>query len=180
MAAEVPAGARGVQFLPYLTSAETPFWDADARGAFVGLSDTHGVPEMFRAVLEGLALEERLSLKRVEKATGTPVERLVVMGGGTKSPLFNQILADALQRPIEVCEPETTCLGAAILGAAAVGADGISGVSEAAQRMSRVSHTVEPQPHLDNVYKTAAKAHRALYPALRKVFPTIAKLRSLG
>lgn len=181
MAAEVPAGARGVRFLPYLTSAETPFWDADARGAFVGLSDTHGVPEMFRAVLEGLALEERLSLKRVEKATGTPVERLVVMGGGTKSPLFNQILADALQRPIEVCaEPETTCLGAAILGAAAVGADGIAGVPEAAQRMSRVSHTVEPQPHLGNVYKTAAKAHRALYPALKEVFPIIARLRSLG
>ena len=43
--------------------------------------------------------------------------------------------------------------------------------------MSRVSHTVEPQPHLKKLYKKAAKAHQALYPALRKVFPTIAELR---
>ena len=178
LAADVPPGARGVQFLPYLTSAETPYWDADARGAFVGFSDSHGVPELYRAVLEGLALEERLTLKRVEKATGTAVERLVVMGGGTKSALFNQILADALQRPIDVCaEPETTCLGAAILGAAAVGADGVTDVRATASRMSRVSHTVEPQPHLKKLYKKAAKAHQALYPALRKVFPTIAELR---
>ncbi len=178
LAAGVPAGARGVQFLPYLTSAETPYWDANARGSFVGFSDTHGVPELYRALLEGLALEERVSLKRVEKATGTPVERLVVMGGGTKSPLFNQILADALQRPIDVCaETETTCLGAAILGAAAVGAGGVTDVKETAARMSRVSHTVAPQPHLKKLYKKAAKAHAALYPALRKVFPVIAELR---
>lgn len=178
LAVNVPAGARGVQFLPYLTSAETPYWDANARGAFVGFSDTHGVGELYRALLEGLALEERLTLKRVEKATGTPVERLVVMGGGTKSPLFNQILADALPRPIDVCaEPETTCLGAAILGAAAVGADGESDVQATAARMSRVSHTVDPQPHLRKTYKRAARAHKALYPALRKVFPTIAEIR---
>ena len=68
-----------MQFLPYLTSAETLYWDANARGSFVGFSDTHGVPELYRALLEGLALEERVSLKRVEKATGTPVERLVVL-----------------------------------------------------------------------------------------------------
>ena len=156
LAAGVPAGARGVQFLPYLTSAETPYWDANARGSFVGFSDTHGVPELYRALLEGLALEERVSLKRVEKATGTPVERLVVMGGGTKSPLFNQILADALQRPIDVCaKTETTCLGAAILGTAAVGAGGVTDVKETAARMSRVSHTVAPQPHLKKLYKKA-------------------------
>ncbi len=178
LAANVPPGARGVQFLPYLTSAETPYWDANARGAFVGFSDTHGVPELYRAVLEGLALEERLTLKRVERATGVAVERLVVMGGGTKSALFNQILADALQRPIDVCaEPETTCLGAAILGAAAVGADGVTDVRATAHRMSRISHTIEPQPHLKRLYKKAARAHRALYPALRKVFLTIAGRR---
>ena len=179
LAAEVPPGARGVQFLPYLTSAETPYWDADARGTFVGLDDTHAVPELYRGLLEGLALEERLTLERVEQATGIGVERLVVMGGGTRSPLFNQILADVLQRPIDVCaEPETTCLGAANLGAAAVGASGTSDVKQTATRMSRVSHTVEPQPQLRDVYEKAARVHEALYPALRDVFPTIAELRN--
>lgn len=178
LAATVPAGARGIRFLPYLTSAETSYWDANARGAFIGLTDTHGVPEMYRALLEGLALEERLTLKRMEKATGHRVERLSVMGGGAKSSLFTQIIADSLQRPIDVCaEVETTCLGAAILAAAAVGAEGETDVKATANRMSRVSHTVEPQPENKNTYRLAARAHREIYPALKAIFPMIAELR---
>jgi len=72
---------------------------------------------------------------------------------------------------------ETTGLGPEIRGAAAVGAGGVTDVKETAARMSRVSHTVAPQPHLKKLYKKAAKAHAALYPALRKVFPVIAELR---
>lgn len=181
MAAAVPAGARGIRFLPYLTSAETPFWDANARGVFVGVTDTDGPGEMYRAVMEGLALEERLSLKRMEKATGVKVERLSVLGGAAQSPLFTQIIADALQRPLDVCaEVETTCLGAAMLAAAAVGADGTSDVRETAARMSRVSHTVEPDSGLKSRYRQAAKAHQALYPALEKVFPLLTPLREVS
>jgi xylulokinase len=178
LAAPVPAGARGVRFVPYLTSAETPFWDAQARGAFVGLSDTHGVPELYRGVLEGLALEERLSLKRLQKATGVKVQRLSVMGGAAQSSLFTQIIADVLQRPLDICaEVETTCLGAAILGAAAVSADGESDVRATAARMSHVSHTVEPRAAVKAAYDLAAKAHRKLYPALRDIFPLLTPLR---
>ncbi|MDR1851562.1 MAG: xylulose kinase [Propionibacteriaceae bacterium] len=177
MAAEVPAGSRGVHFLPYLTSAETPFWDADARGCFVGVSDTDGVPELYRAVLEGLALEERLSLKKLQKATGVRVERLSVMGGASNSPLFTQIIADALNRPLDICaEAETTCLGAAMLGAAGVGADGEDDVRKWAGRMSHVSHTVEPSDDRE-VYDLGYKVHRKLYPALRDTFPMIAQIR---
>jgi xylulokinase len=178
LAAQVPAGARGIRFLPYLTSAETPFWDAAARGVFLGVTDQDGPGEMYRAVMEGLALEKRLSLKRVEKATGVPVQRLSIMGGAAQSPLFTQILADSLQRPLDVCaEVETTCLGAAILGAATVGADGTHDVRETAARMSRVSHVVEPDAALKPRYRQAAKAHQALYPALRSVFPLLTSLR---
>jgi len=178
LARQVPAGARGVRFLPYLTSAETPYWDAGARGAFVGFSDEHGVPEFYRAVLEGLAIEKRLTLKRMEKATGVKVTRLSVMGGAAKSELFLQILADVMQRPVDVCaEVETTCLGAAILGAAAVGAAGESDVKKTAERMSRVSHTVEPSTEVKDIYNIAAKAHKMLYPALKDVYPLITQLR---
>jgi len=178
LAAEVPAGARGVRFLPYLTSAETPFWDANARGAFVGIADTHGVPELYRSVLEGLALEERLTLKRVEKATGVRVERISVMGGAAQSVLFTQIIADSLQRPIDVCaEVETTCLGAAMLGAAAVGAGGETDVKATAARMSHISHTIEPQAETKATYRLAARVHRELYPSLKGLFPGIAELR---
>ncbi|MDQ6920420.1 MAG: FGGY family carbohydrate kinase, partial [Candidatus Dormibacteraeota bacterium] len=70
MAASVPPGAGGLLFLPYLTSAETPHWDAKARACFIGLSETQGLAEMYRAVLEGLAYEERLSVQLIEKETG--------------------------------------------------------------------------------------------------------------
>ncbi|MDR0417542.1 MAG: xylulose kinase [Propionibacteriaceae bacterium] len=181
LAETVPAGARGLRFLPYLTSAETPFWDAKARGAFVGLADTHGLPELYRAVLEGLALEERLTLRRLEKATGVKVARLSVMGGASRSKLFTQIIADVLQRPLDICaETETTCLGAAILGAAAVGADGEHSVQATAARMSHVARTVEPDAGLKGVYRLAAKAHQMLYPALKQVFPLLSELAAGG
>ena len=178
LARQVPAGARGVGFLPYLTSAETPHWDADARGAFVGFTDTQGTAELYRAVLEGLALEERGSLASMEQATGVPVQRLSIMGGAANSPLFVQIIADVMQRPLDICaEVETTCLGAAILGAAAVGAEGTHDVRETAARMSRVSHVVEPNPDHAEVYELAAQVHQQLYPALRSSFGTIAQIR---
>jgi xylulokinase len=123
-------------------------------------------------------LEERLSLKRLQKATGVKVRRLSVMGGAAKSPLFMQILADVLNRPLDVCaEVETTCLGAAILGAAAVGAEGEWDVGRTAARMSHISHTVEPRPDTKAAYDLAARAHRRLYPALKEVFPLLTPLR---
>jgi xylulokinase len=178
MARGVPAGSGGIRFLPYLTSAETPYWDANARGVFVGVSDTHGVPELYRAVLEGLALEERVSLKRVQKATGVRVQRLSIMGGAANSTLFTQIIADVLGRPLDICaEVETTCLGAAILGATGVAAEGVSDVKEWAARMSHVARTVEPNTSVKWIYDLATKAHRKLYPALKDVFPLLAEVR---
>ncbi|MDR1513815.1 MAG: xylulose kinase [Propionibacteriaceae bacterium] len=178
MARGVPAGAGGIRFMPYLTSAETPYWDADARGCFVGVSDTHGVPELYRAVLEGLALEERVSLKRLQKSTGVRVDRLSVMGGAAHSTLFTQIIADVLGRPLDVCaEVETTCLGAAMLGAAGAVADGEPDVRAWAGRMSHTARTVEPSGGVKWTYDLAAKAHRKLYPALKEVFPLLAELR---
>jgi xylulokinase len=133
---------------------------------------------MYRAVLEGLALEERLSLKRIEKATGIKVTRLTVMGGASRSELFTQIISDVLQRPVDICaEVETTCLGAAILGAAAVGAEGETDVRKTAARMSHVEKTLEPSRKLKETYRLAAKAHNQLYPALKAVFPLLATLR---
>lgn len=178
LAASVPAGARGLLFMPYLTSAETPHWDALARGAFVGLSDRHGHAEMYRAVLEGLAYEERNVLSRIEEATGTPVREVVALGGAARSPLFTQLLADVLERPVLLSdEVETTALGAAILAAAHVGLDGITGIEDAVARMSGASVVREPNEDHRATYRSAAQAHAALYPALRDVFPLLAPLR---
>jgi len=178
LAADVPPGARGLLYLPYLTSAESPYWDTAARACFIGLSDGHGTAEMYRAVLEGLAYEERLTLDLVEQATRRRIDRVVVMGGATRSKLFTQLLADVLERPIAIsAEAETTALGAAMLAAAAVGLEGVSDVAETAGRMSRVAEVRAPDADVRGRYRDTCAVYRDVYPALKSLFPRLAALR---
>ena len=181
LAAGVPPGARGLLFLPYLTSAESPYWDPAARGCFVGLSEAHDAGALYRAVLEGLAYEQRLILELVEQVTGRRTDRLVVMGGASRSQLFTQMLADVLERPVAIsAEVETTALGAAILAAAAIGLGGVPDVVETATRMSRVAAVRTPDTRTRDRYGEAFAVYRDLYPALKPVFPRLAALRDSG
>lgn len=178
LAAAVPPGARGLLYLPYLTSAESPHWDADARACFVGLSDGHGRAEMFRAVLEGLAYEERLTVELVERATARRIDRVVVMGGASRSPVLTQLLADVLERPVAISAAvETTALGAAMLAAAGVGLDGVGDLSATAARMSRVAEVRTPDHRVRDRYRQAYAVYRDLYPALKPLFPRLSALR---
>lgn len=165
----VPAGADGLLVLPYLSGALSPYWDSDARGVFLGLSAHHGRSHMYRALLEGLAMEQRLSTTGAEAALGAPIERLRVMGGGSRSPLWCQIVADVLGRPVEVTrETETTCLGAGML--AAVGAGLHPDIASAAAAMSGTRETYGPQADTAAVYDDLYGVYRGLYPRLRESF----------
>jgi xylulokinase len=178
MATTVPPGARGLLYLPYLTSAESPHWDPSARACFIGLTDSHGRAEMYRAVLEGLAYEEKLNLALLEQATGHHIDHLVAMGGAAQSELLTQLIADVLEQPIRIAaEPETTALGAAILVAAAVGMDGTSDIQDHAQRMSRIATIREPDPAHRERYRATFAVYRDAYPALKELFPRLAMLR---
>lgn len=179
LAAQVGPGADGVLYLPYLTSAESPYWDAHARACFIGLSNAHGTAEMYRAVLEGLAYEERLTLDLMEHATGTRAERVVAMGGASRSPLFTHILADVLERRLAITdEIETTALGATVLAAAAAGLGGTNDVAATSERMHHTTEVVEPTPDNFAIYRTAQAAYRGIYPALKNTFPALGALRA--
>ena len=107
--------------MPYLNAASTPYWDSQARGVLFGLRGTHNKAHVYRAVLEGLAFEQRVETEAMERGLGQPVERFFAMGGGSRSPLFCQMIADITGRPVTACkEVETTCLGAAMMAAAAM------------------------------------------------------------
>ena len=116
-AASVPPGADGLLFLPYLLGERSPYWNPQARGAFVGLTMTHGRPEMARAVLEGVAFNLRLILDALQ-AQEIEIPAMRLIGGGARSPLWRQILADVLGMPILLPElvTEATSLGAADRG----------------------------------------------------------------
>lgn len=101
-------------FLPYLDGERTPFWDADLRGAFLGLSAAHDSRDMLRAVAEGMNYLARDILDRAEMAIGTPVSHVCFSGGLAATPALCQLKADVLNRPVLVPDNhETGLMGAA-------------------------------------------------------------------
>ena len=167
-AAPIPAGSEGLMFLPYLSGERTPHPDPSARGAFIGLAAHHGRGHLTRAVLEGVAFGLRDCLTLLETAGLSPEEELRISGGGARSPLWQQIVADILGRPlVNVNTPEAGAYGAALLAAVGVGA--FSSVTEACAAWVKRGETV---PLSDDAasYAELYPRFRALYPRLRDWF----------
>jgi len=174
MAAEVPEGAGQLLCLPYWTGAMTPYWDGHARGAFVGLSGLHGKGHMYRAILEAIALEERLLTTGVESATSRLLDEIVLLGGGARSPLWCQIIANVLGRTVRLArEQESTALGAGIHAAAAAGL--FPGLRDAADAMTGVSKSFTPDPKSHDRYSGIFEAYRSIYPGLKTTFRLISE-----
>ena len=167
-AGEVEAGAEGLLFLPYLTGERTPHPDPDARGAFVGLTVRHDLRHLTRAVLEGVAFGLRDGLDLMTGAGLDTPSQIRASGGGTRSRLWRQILADVLEADIvTVTTEEGAAYGAALL--AGVGAGWFGDVDEACA----AAVTVEPSalPSADAaVYAEAHDRYTQLYPALKPIF----------
>ena len=173
-ASRVEPGAEGLLLLPYLNAASTPYWDSQARGVLFGLRGGHKKAHVYRAVLEGLAFEQRLMTDGMEKALEQPIDRFFAMGGGSRAPLFCQIVADITRRPVTSCqEVETTCLGAGMMARAAVeDAD----IREVAARMSGEGPAYEPDEKRAKLYdRLYEDVFSQLYPRLAPLFPALAK-----
>ena len=172
-ASQLPPGADGLLVLPYWTGALTPYWDHDARGVILGLTGIHGKSHVYRALLEGIAFEQRLLTEGAEAVLADPVERLVVLGGGSRSPVWCQIISDVLRRPIDIVrEPESTSLGAGMLAAAALGLHG--SIADAAAAMSGTSRRHEPNGRTADRYDALFAVYRDIYPSLAPIFGRLA------
>lgn len=168
-AALVPRGSAGLFVVPYWNGALTPYWDHEARGIMVGLQGVHSRAHIYRAVLEGVAFELRLSQDQVELATGESVSELVAMGGGSHSALWCQMFADILRRPVVVSrQQETTCLGAGML--AAFGAGLFPSIREAAESMSATDVRYEPDQEAADAYDILYHRYATIYPTMRSFF----------
>jgi xylulokinase len=173
-AKEIPLGAGGLLCLPYWTGAMTPYWDGHARGAFVGLSGLHGKAHMYRAILEGIALEQRLLTNGVEAASGSAITEILMLGGGSRSPVWCQIIADVLGRPVKlVREQESTALGAGIHAAAAVGIH--ADIRAAADAMTGIDKNFQPDATAHTRYSEIFEAYAGLYPGLKTTFHKLAE-----
>jgi len=174
-AAGVPAGCEGLLFLPYLSGERMPHSDPNARGVFFGLTLRHGKAHMTRAVLEGVTYGLRDLLELV-RALGVSIEQVRASGGGARSPLWRQILADVFATEIvTVNVTEGAAYGAALL--AGVGAGVYESVAAASNAAIRVTGQTEPGSAAA-VYEDYYPRYRALYPALKAEFEALAQVVS--
>jgi xylulokinase len=169
-AGAVPPGSEGLFFLPYLTGERTPYPDPLARGAFVGLTVRHAQPHMTRAVLEGVAFGLRDSMELIRSAG--PITQVRVAGGGAKSALWRQILADVMDvELVTVNTTEGAAYGAALL--AGVGAGRWATVAESCAATVRPVERTAPIAANVPIYERAYGHYRALYPALKSLFHAV-------
>jgi len=167
IAAQEPLGARGVIYHPYLDPAgeRAPFISSAARAQFSGLSAYHTRATLLRAVYEGVAL----SVLDCYATMGAPVASLRLAGGGARSPLWAQMLADALAAPVIVAEgTEYGARGAVMNAAVAIGLYG--SYAEAVARMVRPARTVEPTPGKRQHYLALLEVYRAEREAMMQVW----------
>ena len=166
-AGQIPPGGDGLFHLPYLNGVMNPYWDVNARGAFVGVSSSHTRGHIYRSILEGIAFEQRFAIGEVERAVGVSVKELVAIGGGASSGLWLSILADVTGRKILVPEnTEASALGAGI--AAAVGAGWYGKFKTAASAMTGSVKELLPDKIRQRTYAGLSESYKKLYPALRE------------
>lgn len=166
-AESVPPGSAGLIFLPYLQGERTPHLDAFARGGWIGLTASHDRRYLVRSVLEGVAF----SLKDcfgIIREQGLPIEQVRATGGGAKSRLWRQIIADVLGVELVTTNAEEgPAFGAALLAGVASGV--YPSVQQACEATVRVVDRTEPRPEATEAYKRAYEKYQALYPALKPI-----------
>ena len=141
----------------------------------MGLTGSHGKAHVYRAILEGLAFEQRLLTDGAEAVLDKPLERIVVLGGGSRSAVWCQIISDVLRRPLLIArEAEATCLGAGMLAAAAVGLH--PSIREAATAMSDTGAVYLPHDGRAATYDGLYRVYRQLYPRLKDVFAELSEV----
>jgi xylulokinase len=174
LASQAPPGAEGLLFLPYLTGERAPHLDPGARGAFFGLTSRHNVSHLTRAVMEGVAFSLRDSLE-IMVALGTSPTQIRATGGGARSALWRQLLADVFGRPIvRTLAVEGPASGAALLAGVTAGV--FENVEEACAGISLRPDICEPETSRTRLYDDYYAAYRGLYPATAATMHTLAGL----
>ncbi len=180
-ASAVPPGSAGLMVVPYWNSVLGPYWDPAASGIIAGWRGVHQLPHLYRAILEGIAFEQRLNTLGVEKALGQSVSRYIAIGGGAQSDLWCQIIADVTDKPVfRAGTTEAAALGAGILAAATTGC--YNDVGQAAREMTHLlPRPCEPDPFRHAFYlRLFEEVYRFLFPTLQPYLERLTSLSNLS
>ena len=168
MAAGIPAGADGLLMLPHLQGAMAPENNDEASGVLMGLTLGHDRAHVVRAIMESVGFIVRRNVEAIE-GLGTPIPRVRALGGGARSPVWKQIEADILDRPVATMKHgDAGALGAALLGGLGVGV--WSDVSEAVSSVVEEDRVFEPNPAHRQIYDDRYGAYLAAYDSMVPVF----------
>ena len=164
MVGKTPAGAKGLLMLPYLASATTPRWNSAARGTLVGLTFAHDRNCLARAFMEGITLEVNDMLHSLINAK-VRIDTLHILGGPTKSELWNQLQSDVYGHPVKTLRNADAALsGAAILAGVGVGI--FPDIPSGAANIVKTRHAYTPDPKTHAVYREMYDLYQSLYAAL--------------
>jgi len=174
--AEAEAGSNGLLYLPYLIGERSPRWNPNARGAFIGLKAEHGRKELLRSVMEGVTMNLRVILdvfRANEK--DTKIEELVLIGGGAKSAVWMQMMADCFG--VSILRPnyieEASSMGAAI--AAGVGV-GLYEDFSAIDKFMKIEEKILPNAAVTARYEEIMPLFDEAYMALTALYDKLAKI----
>ena len=162
-------GANGVFFHPYLQGERCPYWDPNLRASFTGVSISSTRGDFARALMEGVAFSLRDCYGTLEEMR-LPVKRIFLIGGGARSRLWSEIVANVFNCPVAVPTPGDASFGACLLAGTGLGV--FADVKEAVAKCLHVDRTVVPDPEAalayDHLYRCYRKIHDALAPVYRQ------------
>ncbi len=166
LAEKVPPGAEGLIFLPFLMGERSPYWNPLAKGIFYGITYKHKKAHFIRAIMEGVGFGLKTILEATE-SLGVKVDRFRILGGGSISKIWQEIIADILDKKVIVVEnKEQAAWGAAILGGIGVGI--YNSFDEAVNGKIKVSKEILPT-HPDE-YEKNYIIYKELYEVLRPIY----------
>jgi xylulokinase len=176
MAAKAPLGAEGLFFHPYLMGERSPYFDPYLRASFVGATMGHQKEHFSRAVLEGVAYS-LLDASRVIKDLGQEVRDLRLIGGGAKSPLWRQILADVMGMPVLIPSAGDASFGSALLAGVGIGlfADPQTAVRQGVQYDALVQPNRQNHEKYQKYFSIYQKIHDQLASINRTIHESLAE-----
>jgi len=165
-ALKLPVGSDGLMVQPYWSGVMDPYWDTCARGVVFGLGGSHKPVHVYRAIIEGITLDQVMRTRSLEAAAGQNIDHYVAIGGGAASPLWRQMLADASGKQVLISDTiEASALGAGMT--AAYGAGWYGSILEAASQMAGKTHPIEPNHGITGRYQELLGIYKELYETTR-------------
>ena len=162
-----PIGANGVFFHPYLQGERCPYWDSSLRASFTGVSISSTRSDFARALMEGVAFSLRDCYRTLEEMK-LPVKRIFLIGGGARSRLWSEIVANVFNRPVSVPQPGDASFGSCLLAGTGIGI--FPDVKAAVAKCLHIDRTVEPDPKAAAKYDHLFTCYRRIHDALAPTY----------